>query len=202
MKLSILILSMICAACAAPVAQGWEPSTTSAAASSSVPGKKYTVTIDPALTVDDRASLISGDVSQYIVRAVDEWVAAAPGLELDVQIGTCQGVDGEICIFKAMLTPDAGGPCGEGLLGCTYGNASEHETIDLYTLDMRSLVYGQTEWKWGDYATMTIAHELGHAMGLVHNSSGNLMCRDASCATVAPSTDDVAQWEAIREVKP
>jgi hypothetical protein len=112
--------------------------------------------------------------------AIAEWANALPGIALG-RVGT-PTVGGSIQVVNATLA--------EGTAGRTAW------TGDVWFVEID---LGQIAAR-GYNAQEVMAHELGHAMGLVHTGPGTLMCATLVCAAELVMPADVAQWDSRHSV--
>jgi hypothetical protein len=127
----------------------------------------------------------------------------------EVEAGLAAIDDWSTHIPELRLTPIMGGECGiqnppeptidvapgfhnEGTGGLTYYYRNYDREYGLVTID--TWLEGQP----GFTLQQVMAHEFGHAMGLVHTGSGTIMCWSTGCQSPGVTALDVAQWRSIR----
>lgn len=148
----------------------------------------YDVAISDAFTVAQRAAL---------ERALNEWRAAVPELRLNVAGSTCEreaenSRHKRICVAPVdpdTMIVDAGAD--PNVIGLTRIARYDGGAPVLVTINVDVLTDAQQ--------TSCEAHELGHAMGLVHtHKPGTLMFPSMDRADAAPTARDVRDWHHIR----
>lgn len=161
-------------------------------------GHRYTLMVDPTFSPDEQEAFLA---------AADSWTKSV-SVTLNVQVGVCGTVtDGMICSHH---TDRAGIPTGNGIgpstLACTH---QEHDSfIDIDGGDMYFDVPFLMSWAPHDNQTYlyefqhAIAHEMGHAMGLIHHDppSGELylMGTYSNQDSLGPVDNDIEQWKSLR----
>lgn len=168
MRSLLALVCIVAVGCAAPV----DPVPVFECSSAAKPDA-YTVEISPELKLAQRAA---------VVDAVGMW-AEDSRLRAVVVVSDCTTIadakeavdDGVICV-RAGAVADVE-RCGAGRLGCTHA----------HDVALRAEAF---------YPAL-VAHELGHALGLVHTEHGTLMFPDVS-ADARPTAEDVAQYDALR----
>lgn len=182
-----------------------------------VPGNSYTLSLDPAFTVQERQEILNG---------IQDWVEKVPDLHLTVKWEQCSGVQtGRICMHRSTLAyvsqlGVAGVPKGAKLLGATAGSSLSQDNAwaavnigNNVFFDAKGDTggYGGTDgaevWIAADFVqTVSIplawqsatAHEIGHGMGLLHHTGYYLMSPDINHSSQVVQCDDIAQWYSIR----
>ena len=163
------------------------------------PSMDYTVYLDGFTT----------DQQQSALNAVGDWTTEIPFLSLNVVIGSCSGIHNhEICMHQSS-DPKMfcfGGTCGwfgytrtkvgDSSLGDTTGKGGRdggevwinipavEQDIPTYPLALQT----------------TIAHEMGHAMGLKHHYTKCLMNPYIQYGSPTITQDDIAQFFYVREI--
>jgi hypothetical protein len=126
-----------------------------------------------------------------ITVGLDDWKTSVPELQITDAIARCDSpsID-EVCFHPAH---DAPNPAND-VVGSTHPGPLANATVWIYVDRIRVSgmnVHALTE--------QTTAHEMGHAMGLVHSPSGELMAADVSDQAHAVTPADVAQFWAVRD---
>jgi hypothetical protein len=155
--------------------------TLSACGGKVAPEMSYTVAIDPMFTTSQIDAITAG---------LDDWTASIPELQLTYAIAQCDSpATGEVCMHPMHDPPN---PAND-VVGTTHRGALANAAVWIYVerirvsgLDVRTL----TE--------QTTAHEMGHAMGLSHSLTGELMAADVSDQAHAVTAADVDQFWFVR----
>ena len=141
-----------------------------------IKGTQYSVYIDPKFSVDQQAAIVS---------AAQSWEAVTSA-RFTFQVGPCGGVhDGEICVLVA-----SPGTLSPGQMGATV--VETFPSVDGGESALDATVTDESEFQ------QLAAHEIGHAMGLVHTARGTLMFWEAHGQAHTPTPADVAQWSSLR----
>jgi hypothetical protein len=150
------------------------------------PSWNYIVTVDTAF---------SPDFVSAVVDAASNWQSMV-GERLTLTFnfgGVCSGDGNEICVHAS--THQAIVAMGSN--GSTSNDLGLTETYPSGHADIYIPVAGE-ETDTPSFKAEIIGHELGHAFGLQHITSGNLMCAGAGCAVPLPTCSDIAQFMSIR----
>ena len=152
------------------------------------PVTEYVVGLDGSLRPEDAAD---------VVAAIDSWRSAlgsrATVRVVSVPLGTSGTCPGMYVTGWAVAVCVADG---------AYWNhqAPENPAGLVIGSEYKGQVWLQCDQMRAAGASVqtTAAHELGHAMGLVHTGWGTLMCPDYYGQATEPTQADLAQWEAVR----
>lgn len=144
------------------------------------PAGSYLVKVDPSFTPTEQAA---------VFESVDQWRSATPALSIAAELSTCDGApDGRICV-----RPDH--DAGPGLLGVT---TREYWTTPSGGEKADTALYVERIARHPGMFVAAAAHELGHAMGLVHTGPGTVMCHDVGEMAMGVTDADAEQWKAVR----
>jgi hypothetical protein len=153
----------------------------SSSACVAAPAMAYSVTWDPSFTSDQLDALISG---------VADWQAAVPGLRVASSIGSCASPSSDqVCVHPEHAPPDPA----HDVVGTTYPGDSDESTILIYVDRIQA-----TGWEVESLIRQTMAHEMGHALGLRHTGRGTLMAPEVPDQAHSVTPADVQQFWAVR----
>jgi hypothetical protein len=145
------------------------------------PAVSYSLTIERTFSTTQIDAISAG---------LDSWKQSLPELQLDMRIGGCDSsTTHDVCVRPQYDMPDSS----EDVVGATkqgpYGDALVFlylDRIELTGLDV------------GVLTEQTMAHEMGHVMGLQHSSPGALMAPTVLDQAHSVTNADVAQFWAVR----
>lgn len=146
-----------------------------------VQGNDYNVLVDPAF---------SSDEVQAVIDASDDWKGHIDGLRMWPVIASCKGVeDGTICIHlsnHAEVLKHNGTE--EAYAVTDPGDKGAEVWIDAHDIAL-----------YPTYLKMIVEHEMGHAMGLVHDPhQDTLMHPHPEVASSTVTCADMTQWYLVR----
>jgi hypothetical protein len=132
----------------------------------------YSVHIDPTITESD---------NKIIQESLDNWEVMS-GVAFDISYDTnCSNIDGQICIQVVDSTE----------FFKTHPNDLGFTDIDEYDAE------SDIQFPSGVLTTQVVQHEIGHALGLSHQTYG-VMCNNTDCATQDITCSDEAQYADLR----
>jgi hypothetical protein len=145
-------------------------------------GDTFQIVIDPAFSAAQQAQIIAG---------AGDWLGKIPELSVSsIVIAECFGgqVAGRICFHPIAALPIPAGICGYSHVSSTFEGVTCHPGNggDIYV--------------WTGVPTFLLAaeHEMGHAMGLSHEGTTNLMSAEYDGFTLGADCNDIAQWYTVR----
>jgi Matrixin len=153
----------------------------STACSSSSQHLDYKVLIDPAFLAAEADAITAG---------LSDWAETVPELHISPVIARCDVPSGQqICVHPAFDAPDLS----NDVIGHTAAGESDDATVWIYVTRIQAS--GQDV---PSLMQQTMAHELGHAMGLSHSPSGELMAPEVPAQAHRVTSADVAQFWSVR----
>jgi hypothetical protein len=152
-----------------------------ACSSPAADGLSYDVLVDPSFEMDQQGAAVS---------AIGDWTEAVAQLKLTYSVGSCASPTAEqICLLPSYAQPDP--PV--QIVGTTYRGAAESGTVYIYVNRIEAIASDAM-----GLTRQTVAHELGHAMGLQHAGVDTLMAANVSDQAATVTAADVAQFWAVR----
>lgn len=148
-------------------------------------GNTYDVSIAPEVSLE-----MAGEV----LDALQEWQHKVPDLKFNVSFGYGSGAPRSIIVRSAPVAWIQAQP----ELGSDVGYTERHADTDSALVILGTLSDAETITR----RTMT-AHELGHAMGLLHPPGAapftQVMCATDTCAAQHVGCADAQQWYELRD---
>jgi hypothetical protein len=155
----------------------------SACTNAEPPPTEYSVAMDPAFTDDQTEALVA---------AFENWKTAVPELKLTYAIAACTSpAPQQVCVHPVTAPPDAS----MEIIGETYPGPSASANVYVFVDRMQPVGEATSE---SALMQQTMAHELGHAMGMRHTAAGTLMAANAVQQSPTVTADDVAQFWSVR----
>ena len=155
----------------------------SACTNTEPPPTEYSVAVDPTFTPDQTDALVA---------AFENWKAAVPELTLTYTIAACDNpAPQQVCVHPVTAPPDAA----LEIIGETYPGPSASANVYVFVDRMQPVGEATSQ---AALMQQTMAHELGHAMGLRHAASGTLMAANAIEQSPTVTSDDVSQFWSLR----
>jgi len=151
-------------------------------------GDSYVVLVDPAFSKDEQTKVLA---------ALATWEGAVP-VNFSFRITSCSGIhDATICIHASNHEEIASKQsAADGIgVGLTLREKTWSHVIDggEVFIDVPTI-----EAQYAVDFQRIVAHEVGHAMQLDHDASGNLMAAMATEDAPLPMCADKAEWYAVR----
>lgn len=152
------------------------------------PGLEYWVDVDPSMSANDVEGLIG---------AANDWTAKIPELRLHLSVSLCIEADHTICVSYAdtdELQKMCGLPGSWPVNGCTKRDPStDSSTIRLDRANAFFLPGWSVPLSW-----TTDRHEFGHAFGLQHTTTADIMFPNSTGQTFEVVALDVQQFWSLR----
>jgi matrixin len=161
-----------------------------------VPGNEYEVEVDPSFSASATTAILAG---------LDDWSSKVP-VTFHTIVTPCSGVhDHRICVHASdgatvdQESAAVGLPTGNaGVTRTVHGSGRRGDTGGISGVD------GGETWLAIDRINdvpgnfqMVAAHEMGHAMGLVHHLSAQCLM-DPGNVSPTVANDDIDQWYFVR----
>jgi hypothetical protein len=147
-------------------------------------GDTFNLVIDPAFTSTQREMIVAG---------AEDWAGKIPELtiaSIKYQICPDPRPEGVVCYHPIQSLPIPSDICNYGHVEPTFVGVTCHPGNggDIYV------------WTGESAFQVDAEHELGHAMGLAHEGTFNLMSAEYPAGLTQANCNDIAQWYHVREM--